>query len=145
MIEHVARFPRGRDLALFVGNPTDIVGDAFGGGPPPHPGVDGGTPPLPWVRHGVRPRAAERPRGAPGHVHGADRLTAAVHLRAPPAALRAAVPRPPPAQEHGVGCRIDFADADLDALADAIAAELGRPVDIRRVERDGAARAAELV
>jgi pimeloyl-ACP methyl ester carboxylesterase/predicted glycosyltransferase len=30
MIEHIARFPRIRDQALFVGNPDDIVPDAFG-------------------------------------------------------------------------------------------------------------------
>jgi predicted glycosyltransferase len=31
MIEHIARFPRVRDRALFVGNPDDIVPDSFGG------------------------------------------------------------------------------------------------------------------
>ena len=30
MIEHIARYPRVRDLALFVGNPDDIVPDRFG-------------------------------------------------------------------------------------------------------------------
>jgi len=30
MIEHIARFPRLRDRALFVGNPGDVVADAFG-------------------------------------------------------------------------------------------------------------------
>jgi pimeloyl-ACP methyl ester carboxylesterase len=30
MIEHIARFPRVRDRALFIGNPDDVVGDAFG-------------------------------------------------------------------------------------------------------------------
>jgi predicted glycosyltransferase len=34
MIEHIARYPRVRDLALFVGNPTDIVDDSFGTGLP---------------------------------------------------------------------------------------------------------------
>jgi pimeloyl-ACP methyl ester carboxylesterase/predicted glycosyltransferase len=34
MIEHVARFPRLRDRAVFVGNPGDIVGDSFGPGLP---------------------------------------------------------------------------------------------------------------
>ena len=28
MIEHIARFPRVRDRAIFVGNPDDIVPDA---------------------------------------------------------------------------------------------------------------------
>ena len=30
MIEHIARFPRLRDCAIFVGNPDDIVPDSFG-------------------------------------------------------------------------------------------------------------------
>jgi pimeloyl-ACP methyl ester carboxylesterase/predicted glycosyltransferase len=30
MIEHIARFPRIRDRAVYVGNESDIVGDAFG-------------------------------------------------------------------------------------------------------------------
>jgi predicted glycosyltransferase len=30
MIEHIARYPRVRDQAVFVGNPDDIVPDAFG-------------------------------------------------------------------------------------------------------------------
>jgi pimeloyl-ACP methyl ester carboxylesterase/predicted glycosyltransferase len=30
MIEHIARFPRVRDQAIFVGNPADIVPDTFG-------------------------------------------------------------------------------------------------------------------
>ena len=30
MIEHIARFPRLRDRAVFVGNENDIVPDAFG-------------------------------------------------------------------------------------------------------------------
>jgi pimeloyl-ACP methyl ester carboxylesterase/predicted glycosyltransferase len=34
MIEHIARFPRVRDRALFVGNPDDVVGDSFGPGLP---------------------------------------------------------------------------------------------------------------
>jgi predicted glycosyltransferase len=35
MIEHVERFPRLRDRAIFVGNPDDIVPDDFGPGLPP--------------------------------------------------------------------------------------------------------------
>jgi pimeloyl-ACP methyl ester carboxylesterase/predicted glycosyltransferase len=34
MIEHIARFPRLRDRAVFVGDPDDIVPDAFGPGLP---------------------------------------------------------------------------------------------------------------
>jgi hypothetical protein len=35
MIEHIARFPRLRDRAVFVGNPDDIVPERFGPGLPP--------------------------------------------------------------------------------------------------------------
>ena len=34
MIEHIARFPRVRDRAIFVGDPADIVPDTFGPGLP---------------------------------------------------------------------------------------------------------------
>jgi pimeloyl-ACP methyl ester carboxylesterase/predicted glycosyltransferase len=34
MIEHIARFPRVRDRAIFVGDPDDLVPDAFGPGLP---------------------------------------------------------------------------------------------------------------
>jgi pimeloyl-ACP methyl ester carboxylesterase/predicted glycosyltransferase len=36
MIEHIARFPRVRDRAIFVGNPEDVVPDSFG---PDLPGI----------------------------------------------------------------------------------------------------------
>jgi hypothetical protein len=35
MIEHIARFPRLRDWAIFVGNSQDVVGDRFGPDLPP--------------------------------------------------------------------------------------------------------------
>jgi pimeloyl-ACP methyl ester carboxylesterase/predicted glycosyltransferase len=35
MIEHIERYPRVRDRAIFVGNPEDIVNEAFGPGLPP--------------------------------------------------------------------------------------------------------------
>jgi pimeloyl-ACP methyl ester carboxylesterase/predicted glycosyltransferase len=35
MIEHIARYPRVRDRAVFVGEPADIVPDSFGAGLPP--------------------------------------------------------------------------------------------------------------
>ena len=43
------------------------------------------------------------------------------------------------------GRRLDFVDATPDALAEAIATELGRPVDYLPVRPDGAARAAALL
>jgi pimeloyl-ACP methyl ester carboxylesterase/predicted glycosyltransferase len=44
---------------------------------------------------------------------------------------------------YGAGRRMDFDDADADAIAAAIAEEIGRRVDYRAVETDGARRAAE--
>ena len=44
---------------------------------------------------------------------------------------------------YGAGRRMDFDTADPDVIAGAIAEEIGRPVDYREVETDGARRAAE--
>ena len=47
---------------------------------------------------------------------------------------------------YRAGRRLDYAEAaDPDRLAEVIAAEIGRPVDYRPVETDGAARAARLL
>ena len=46
---------------------------------------------------------------------------------------------------HGAGRRLDFGDATPDHLADAIATEIGRDVDYRRVQTDGAERAAAFI
>jgi hypothetical protein len=40
---------------------------------------------------------------------------------------------------------MDYATSDPDVIADDIAAEIGRAVDYRPVETDGAARAASLI
>ena len=82
MIEHVARFPRIRDRAIFVGDPDDIVPDDFGPGLPRHPRLDRAALRVRGVRDRVRPDGAGRgARGAPpgarlprrrarGHRHG---------------------------------------------------------------------------
>jgi len=44
---------------------------------------------------------------------------------------------------YGAGRRMDFDAADPDVIAHAIAEEIGRPVEYREVETDGARRAAE--
>jgi pimeloyl-ACP methyl ester carboxylesterase/predicted glycosyltransferase len=54
MIEHIDRFPRVRDRALFVGNPDDVVPDSFG-------------PELPAIRDWT-----ERHFEFPGYVSGFD-------------------------------------------------------------------------
>jgi pimeloyl-ACP methyl ester carboxylesterase/predicted glycosyltransferase len=54
MIEHIDRFPRVRDQALFVGNPDDVVPDSFG-------------PDLPAIRDWT-----ERHFEFPGYVSGFD-------------------------------------------------------------------------
>jgi pimeloyl-ACP methyl ester carboxylesterase/predicted glycosyltransferase len=47
--------------------------------------------------------------------------------------------------QYGAGRRLEYADTDIDQLADAIAAEIDRPVEYQPVETDGAARAAALL
>jgi pimeloyl-ACP methyl ester carboxylesterase/predicted glycosyltransferase len=46
-------------------------------------------------------------------------------------------------QRYGAGRRMDYDDSPPDAIAEAIAEEVGREVDYREVETDGARRAAE--
>ena len=46
---------------------------------------------------------------------------------------------------YGAGRRMDYAASDPDAIADAIALEIDRPIDYRPVAGDGAARAAALI
>jgi UDP:flavonoid glycosyltransferase YjiC (YdhE family) len=46
---------------------------------------------------------------------------------------------------HRAGRRMDYATSEPDAIAAAIVVEVGRPVDYRPVETDGAARAAALL
>lgn len=47
--------------------------------------------------------------------------------------------------QYGAGKHMDYATTDNEALAAAIAAEIGRPVKYRPVETDGAARAARMI
>jgi predicted glycosyltransferase len=234
MIEHIARYPRVRDLALFVGRPADIVPDDFGDGLPGirewteqhyrFPGyVTGFDPDAVADREALRddlgygpdervcvvtvggsgvggallrrvidayPKAAAQvaglrmvvvagPRIDPAslpspegvdvraYVPGLHRHLAASDLAIVQGGLTTcmeltATQRPflylplrehfeqqfhvhHRLQSHGAGRRVDFDDADPDALATAIAAEVGRPVGYRTVERDGAARAAAAI
>lgn len=46
---------------------------------------------------------------------------------------------------YGAGRRMSYSDTDSNQLAEAIAAEIGRVVDYRPVETDGAARAATML
>jgi UDP:flavonoid glycosyltransferase YjiC (YdhE family) len=48
-------------------------------------------------------------------------------------------------RRYRAGRRLDYEDTEPDALAGAMAAELGRDVDSLPVETDGAARAAALI
>jgi pimeloyl-ACP methyl ester carboxylesterase/predicted glycosyltransferase len=234
MIEHIARFPRVRDHAVFVGNPDDIVADAFGPQLPligdwtrehyAFAGYVTGFDPSGFadrraLRHQLGHRDDEQvcivTVGGSG-VGGAllRRVIAAYPLakravpelrmivvagpRIDPASLpthdglevRAFVPqlyrhlaacdlavvqgglttcmeltanqRPflyfplrhhfeqnfhvaHRLDRHRAGRRMDYATADPDAIAEAIAAEIGRAVAYRPVETDGAARAASLI
>jgi predicted glycosyltransferase len=231
MIEHIARFPRVRDRAVYVGNESDIVGDAFG-------------PDLPYIRDWTRehfdfagyitgfdpadfadrdalraelgyapdeqvcivtvggsgvgghllrrvidsfPQAKRQvpglrmvvvagPRIDPAtlpstdglevrrYVHELYRHLAACDLALVQGGLTTTMEltanRRPflyfPLRRHfeqnfhvrhrlrqyGSGRCMDFDESTPDVIADAIAEEIGRPVDYRPVESDGAARAA---
>jgi pimeloyl-ACP methyl ester carboxylesterase/predicted glycosyltransferase len=234
MIEHIARFPRVRDRAIFVGNPADVVPERFGPGLPAirdwtaehydFCGYITGYDPAELadteaLRTGLGYRPGERvclvTVGGSG-VGGPllRKLIAAFPLakravpelrmivvagpRIDPASLpssaglevRAFVPdlyrhlaacdlavvqgglatcmeltanrRPflyfPLAHHfeqrfhvayrldrHRAGRRMDYQSSDPDAIAAAIAAEIGRPVDYLPVETDGAARAARAI
>jgi pimeloyl-ACP methyl ester carboxylesterase/predicted glycosyltransferase len=230
MIEHIARFPRVRDRAVFVGSPDDIVPESFG-------------PELPLIRdwtqehfdfagyvtgfdpqtlgdrdalgyrddervcivtvggsgvggHLLRrvieafPEAKERvpdlrmivvagpridPDSLPQHdglevrpyVHELYRHLAACDLAVVQGGLTTAMEltanRRPflyfPLRHHfeqnfhvrhrleryGAGRAMDFETATPEVIAAAIAEEIGREVDYRPVERDGAAQAAALI
>ena len=74
MIEQIARFPRVRDRAIFVGNRDDIVPEAFGPGLPRDPRVDDRALRLRRPRHRLRPGATsadrERLRAELGYAPG---------------------------------------------------------------------------
>ena len=234
MIEHIARFPRVRDQAIFVGNPGDIVPDTFGPQLPligdwtrehyAFAGYVTGFDPSDLadrqaLRHelGYRddeqvcivsvggsgvgghllrrvieafPEAKRRapalrmvvvtgpridPASLPTHeglevrayVHQLYRHLAACDLAVVQGGLTTCMEltanRRPflyfPLRHHfeqnfhvahrldryRAGRRMDYATSDPDAIAAAITAELGRVVDYRPVETDGATRAANLI
>jgi pimeloyl-ACP methyl ester carboxylesterase/predicted glycosyltransferase len=234
MIEHVERFPRIRDRAIFVGNPDDVVPGTFG---PDLPGIrdwteahfdfsgyiTGFTPPTPdeaaaWreelaygagepvcvvavggsgvgrdlldravAAHPLARRAVPDlrtivvtgpridPRGFPdlpgldvrGYVPDLHRHLAACDLAIVQGGLTTAMeltaakrpflyfPLGHHFEQHfhvrhrldryRAGRCMDFRTTDPDALAAAIAAELGRPVDYVDVETHGAATAARQI
>jgi predicted glycosyltransferase len=235
MIEHVERFPRIRDRAVFVGEPDDIVPDDFGPGLPRirdwterHYAFSGyvtGFDPLPLIERreelrrelGYRsdervvivtvggsgvgeallrkviasyPDAARRVNGLRMIAVAGPRIDPASLGAAPSVEVRAFVPelyrhlaacdlavvqggltttmelaaaRRPflyfPLRDHfeqnrhvryrleryGAGRCMDYATSTPEIIAEAIAAELDRPIDYRPVETDGAARAAALI
>ena len=232
MIEHIARFPRIRDRAVFVGNPEDIVPDSFGAELPAirdwteqhydFAGYVTGFEPVAdreKLRHelgyGPReqvcivtvggsgvgahllsrviaayPEAKERvpdlrmivvagpridPEALPQHdglevhayVHDLYRHLAACDLAVVQGGLTTGMEltanRRPflyfPLRHHfeqnfhvrrrleryGAGRVMDFESDGPSEIAAAISQEIGRAVDYRPVERDGAARAAALI
>jgi len=230
MIEHIARFPRVRDRAVFVGNPDDVVPDAFGPDLPEirdwteqhydfagyvtgfDPGDLGDRGALGYRddervcivtvggsgvgAHLLRrvidafPEAKERvpdlrmvvvagpridPESLPRHeglevrayVHDLYRHLAACDLAIVQGGLTTAMEltasRRPflyfPLRHHfeqnfhvrhrleryGAGRCMDFESDGPAQIAAAIAEEIGRDVDYRPVETDGAARAAALI
>ncbi|MDX1658627.1 MAG: alpha/beta fold hydrolase [Nitriliruptorales bacterium] len=231
MIEHIARYPRVRDAALFVGNPEDIVDERFGPDLPlirdwteqhyTFPGyVTGFDPRALGDREELRAELGYHPDEqvcivtVGGSGVGTDLLRTVIdafpHAKRQVPALRMIVvagPRIDPdalpqhdglevrgyvhelyrhlsvcdlavvqgglttcmeltasqrpfvyiplrnhfeqnphvhhrLRRHRAGRRLDYEDATPDHLASVIAAEIGRDVDYRPVETDGAARAA---
>src|SRR3954452_412135 len=235
MIEHIARFPRVRDRAVFVGAPEDIVPDAFGPGLPgirqwtedhydfsgdyitgfdPSALADrealrdelgyredekvcvvtvGGSgvgeallrrvidayPAARTSVDGLRMVVVAGPRIDPESLptHQGVSIRAYVpelyrHLAACDLAvvqggltttMELAAGRRPflyfPLRDHfeqnrdvrhrleryGAGRYMEYATSTPETIADAIAAEIDRPIDYRPVETDGAARAAALI
>jgi pimeloyl-ACP methyl ester carboxylesterase/predicted glycosyltransferase len=234
MIEHIARYPRVRDRAVFVGEPADIVPDRFGAGLPPirawteehfsFAGYVTGFDPVGFgdraaLRHelgyaeheqvclvtvggsgvgapllrrvmasfpeakrlvpGLRMIVVAGPRIDPAALPAADGLEvrpfvpglyrhlAACDLAIVQGGLTTAMEltagRRPflcfPLKHHfeqnfhvahrleryRAGRRMDFDDSPPDAIAAAIAQEIGRDVNYRPVAADGAARAAALI
>jgi pimeloyl-ACP methyl ester carboxylesterase/predicted glycosyltransferase len=234
MIEHIARYPRVRDRAVFVGDPEDIVPDSFGAELPvirewteqhfsfagyvtgfdPSPFADrtalraalgyapdeqvcvvtvGGSgvggdllrrvidafPDAKRLVPELRMIVVAGPRIDPAslpaedgleiraYVHDLYRHLAACDLAVVQGGLTTAMEltancRPFiyfPLKHHfeqnfhvrhrleryGAGRRMDFDDSPPEAIAAAIAQEIGRTVDYRPVATDGAARAAGLI
>jgi pimeloyl-ACP methyl ester carboxylesterase/predicted glycosyltransferase len=230
MIEHIARFPRVRDRAVFVGNREDVVPDSFGaelplirdwtdehfdfagyvtGFDPSELGdraelgyrdeervcivtVGGSGVGGHLLRRVIEsfPEAKERvpelrmiviagpridPESLPqqeglevrAYVHDLYRHLAACDLAVVQGGLTTSMEltanRRPflyfPLRHHfeqnfhvrhrlaryGAGRALDFETATPETIAEAIAEEIGREVDYRPVERDGAARAAALI
>jgi pimeloyl-ACP methyl ester carboxylesterase/predicted glycosyltransferase len=230
MIEHIARFPRVRDRAVFVGNADDIVPRTFGDGLPDirdwtedhysfagyitgfDPSMLGDREELGYrddeqvcivtvggsgvggdlLRRVIAafPQAKERvpdlrmivvagpriaPESLPSHegleirayVHDLYKHLAACDLAVVQGGLTTSMEltanRRPflyfPLRHHfeqnfhvrhrleryGAGRRMDFEADGPEEIAAAIAEEIGREVDYRPVETDGAARAAKLI
>ncbi|MEU7908612.1 alpha/beta fold hydrolase [Actinoplanes sp. NPDC049118] len=221
MIEHIARWPRLRDRAIFVGNPSDLVEDPLGPGLPSvrewtlsHFDFSGYIgPPLeaapreellcvatvggsgtgedllrrviaafPLARRtlpGLRMIVVAGPRidrtrlggheglEIRGYVDRLDRLLASCDLAITHGGLSTTMTltahRRPflyvPLRNHfeqnrhvrhrldayRAGRCLDWADTEPEALAAAIVAEIGKPVDYRPVETDGAEKAARLL
>ncbi|MEO8572028.1 MAG: glycosyltransferase [Chloroflexota bacterium] len=235
MIEHVERFPRLRDRAIFVGEPDDIVPDDFGPGLGPirdwterhfdFSGYVTGFDPRPLIegREALReelgyhpdervvivtvggsgvgeallrrviagyPAAARRVNGLRIIAVAGPRIDPTSLWAGPGVEVRAFVPelyrhlaacdlavvqggltttmelaatRRPflyfPLRDHfeqnrhvrhrleryGAGRYMDYDQSPPEVIAEAIAAEIDRPIDYRPVETDGAARAAALI
>ena len=75
MVEHIARFPRLRDRAIFVGNPDDIVPDRLGPELPSDPRLDRAALRLRRLRDRLRSSRVRRPRGAPRRARLPERTS----------------------------------------------------------------------
>ena len=106
MIEHIARYPRVRDQAIFVGNREDIVPDAFGPDLPAIADWTGRALRLRRLRDRVRPGRAGRPRAAARGARlpaGASRCASSPSA-APASAARCWSASSPPSRRPSSGC-----------------------------------------
>ena len=67
MIEHIARYPRVRDRAIFVGDPDDIVAASLRPGPATDPRLDRAALRLRRLHHRLRPTPARETANALGY------------------------------------------------------------------------------
>ena len=78
MIEHIARYPRVRDRAIFVGDPDDIVPGPLRPRPAEDPRLDRAALQLRRLRHrrSIRPAVADRDALRAELGYGADERSA---------------------------------------------------------------------
>ena len=148
MIEHIARYPRLRDRALFVGEPDDVVPDRFGPEPAGDPGLDrAATSPSPGYVTGfdpaelARPRAAARRARLPPRTRRSASSPSAAPASAPTCSARV-VAAFPEAKRARAGAADDRGRRARGSTRVAAAARRPRGARVRRTTSTGTSRRA---